>query len=79
MLLWNRIVATSSPGMASDNSSGCEIKPLYGTMLFNGLQRVGRASGGEAAGGRFKRRYAVLIELNQDQKRKGRYPQGYFF
>lgn len=32
-VLWNRIVAVSSPGMAFEYSSGCQVQSFDGTVL----------------------------------------------
>ena len=62
-VLWNRVVARSSKGVATQNAFQGEPGSFKWTVFYNGLFGVLRAGGGVAAGRRCERRDALLVEF----------------
>ena len=63
--LGNRIVPTSTPWMASEESFNCKVQPFYRAVLAQCSYGVCRAGWGKSACRGFERRYADLVEAYQ--------------
>lgn len=73
MCFWgNGIVATAAPGMATRYPFSSHPSALPGSVHLDGLYRIDRASGGITTGRRKKRRDAVLVNTDNDQKNPGK-------
>lgn len=62
------VVAIASERIAAQDAPGSKNKAFDGSMLLDGLHRIGRACGGEAACWRSDRRNDLLVEINRNQK-----------
>ena len=70
--LWHWVVSVSSPWMATQDSSHCQIETLEHSMLAEGLKCVLRASGSESAACWLERGNADLIESYQEYEGRDR-------
>lgn len=68
LLLRYGVVATSAPGVASEDALDGEPKSTDGTVLAYGFNGVLRAGGGVAAGGGKEGRDAVAVEVDGDEE-----------
>ena len=66
--LGHGVVAIASERIAAQDTPSSKNKAFDGSMLLDGLHRIGRACGGEAACWRSDRRNDLLIEINWNQK-----------
>lgn len=61
-----RIISASSPRVAAENASDCEIQSFERPVLAEGLKSILRAGRSESAAGLLEWRYAHLIESDQE-------------
>ena len=69
------VVAAAAPGMAAQDAANGEIEAAQGAVLAEGLKRILRAGGREAAGGRRQGRDESLVEAdggNEDGHQEAR-------
>ena len=63
--LRHRVVSVSAPGMASEDSSNCQIETLENSMFAECLERILRTGRSESACSRGQRGDAHLVEAYQ--------------
>lgn len=66
--LGHGVVAIAPERITTQDAPSSKNKAFDGSMLLDGLHRIGRACGGEAAGWRSDRRNDLLVEINRNQK-----------
>ena len=66
--LGHGVVAIASERITTQDAPGSKNEAFDGSVLLDGLHRIGRACGGEAACWRSDRRNDLLVEINRNQK-----------